>query len=254
MLQHIRKYAKGFLAILLFGMLILSFGLWGIGDIFRSHGQDETVARIGSEKISLAQFNTELQREVRRIAPAFGGQFDTERARQFGLFDRLLDHMVNRAILDQGARRLGLVVSDSAIAQLIQNEPGFRNEAGNFERARFDAFLANNQMSEGQFVALLKGRIARDQLAEAIATGGAAPSALIDPVFTYRMERRTAEILSVPRSAFVVSDPDAAALEAFYKERQKAFMAPEYRSLTVVTFTVDELAKGQTVQIGRAHV
>ena len=38
MLQAIRSRAGSFVVKLLFGLLILTFGIWGIGDIFRTRG------------------------------------------------------------------------------------------------------------------------------------------------------------------------------------------------------------------------
>src|SRR5439155_13289828 len=47
MLQAIRSKAGSLVVKLLFAFLIISFGVWGIGDIFRQRGVETTVATVG---------------------------------------------------------------------------------------------------------------------------------------------------------------------------------------------------------------
>ena len=131
MLELIRSKAKGFLAVLLFGMLIASFAIWGIGDIFRRATRDTSVASVAGDEISLIEFNRELQREVKRIQPLLGGiQLDAEKMKQLGLYDRVIDTLVTRKLFDLAAARDGITISTALISRLIQNDPSFRNEIG----------------------------------------------------------------------------------------------------------------------------
>ena len=50
----------------LFGFLIVSFAIWGIGDIFRGVGADD-VATVGKTDISVEQFRTAYQNELQRL-------------------------------------------------------------------------------------------------------------------------------------------------------------------------------------------
>jgi peptidyl-prolyl cis-trans isomerase D len=246
MLEVIRSKAKGFLAVLLFGMLIASFAIWGIGDIFRRGTRDTAVARVGSREIGQTEYNRELQREVKRLQPILGGiQLDAEKMKQLGLPDRVIDTIVMRILFDLAAAHDGLTISTALVSRLIQNDPSFRNETGEFDRRRFEQFLYNNQLSEAQFVTLMRARIARDQLIDAIAGGSAAPDSILKPLVEFRLEKRSADIIAIPRSAITtVGEPDAAALTAFYRDHEKSFMAPEYRALSYVSLMADEYAKG----------
>lgn len=246
MLTSLRKHTKGFLAFILFALLILSFAVWGIGDIFRGHS-DSYVVRVGDRKVGVAEFRQEAQRELRRLAPMMGGQIDAEKAREMGLYDRIADGIVTRLLFEEAARREGIVISNDLIRDTIRNDAAFRDAAGGFDQRRYEQFLYNNQLTEGEFVDLLRARMARDQLASAIAAGAIAPDSLLKPLFAYRMERRNAEIVAVPRAAFPAPEPDAAAIEAYYKDHERAFMAPEYRTITFVTMNAEELAKGISV-------
>mgnify|MGYP003349822676 CR=1 FL=1 len=48
-----RKYARYIILFILFGMLIVSFALWGIGDMLRAGGRSTEVAHVGGTHIPL---------------------------------------------------------------------------------------------------------------------------------------------------------------------------------------------------------
>ena len=50
----------------LFGILIVSFAIWGIGDIFRATPAS-TVAEVGSTSISVNQVRTAYTNELQRL-------------------------------------------------------------------------------------------------------------------------------------------------------------------------------------------
>ena len=50
MLQFIRGAVGTWVVKILFAVLIASFAIWGIGDIFRSHGPTTTVAAIAETR------------------------------------------------------------------------------------------------------------------------------------------------------------------------------------------------------------
>ena len=66
MLQLIRSKATSFVVKILFGLLIVTFGIWGIGDIFRSAGPDTTVAKVGGRAITAAELTQQVQTQIDR--------------------------------------------------------------------------------------------------------------------------------------------------------------------------------------------
>ena len=52
-----RKYARFVILFILFGMLIVSFAFWGVGDMLRMGGGSSEVAHVGGTKIPLYGWN-----------------------------------------------------------------------------------------------------------------------------------------------------------------------------------------------------
>ena len=244
MLEAIRKRSAGILVKLLFVLLIISFGAWGIGDYVGGGGGSNTVATIGEVEISTQEFNTEFQREFNRLRQAFGGEVTREQARAFGIDRRVLGQIVNRILVQLGAQDLGVSISDDLIREEIQKTSAFHSTIGNFERALFEQVLQSNGLTEAGYINLLRTEMSNAQYLGSIESGVKAPRSLVNRVYRYRQEKRTADTVLVPDSSITgISEPTGSELTAFHKENAQRFTAPEYRSLTVVELQADELAK-----------
>ncbi len=232
----------------MFGMLILSFAIWGIGDIFRRGIRTQYVAEVGSQRIMPQEFQDQYRRELRRLQTMLQTEVTAERARELGLPQRVLREMVSRVLFDLAARDAGVAVSDAVVRQTIFDNVSFRNAEGKFDRGIFQTLLNNAGYSEERFVALTRQDLVRSQVTEAITAGGAVPQVMLDDLYRYRNERRTAETVLVSAGAMTdIPTPSEADLEAYHKDHAEAFTAPEYRAVTAVMMTPDDLAPRMAV-------
>ncbi|WP_158045526.1 peptidylprolyl isomerase [Skermanella pratensis] len=242
MLQALRSTVGSWVVKILFALLILSFAVWGIGDIFRGR-TDTTVAEVGDVKISTQELDNAFRQELNRLRQMLGGQIDAEQARQLGLVDQTLEQLVQRTLLSQAADEAGLRVSDQLVLNELREEPAFRNQLGQFDPDQFRRVLAANQLTEEGYVQILRAEIKRTQLVGAVAAGAQAPAPLVEDLFRRQAERRVAETILVLNAAMGdVGVPDDAALASFHQEKAVRFTAPEFRTLTVGLLTVDDVA------------
>ncbi len=244
MLEAIRKHSAGIVVKGFLGLLVLSFAVWGIGDIFRGGGAVTSVALVGGVKIPPDQFNAEFQREVTRLEPVFGNRFDRDQARAMGLAEQVLERMITRLLYGLGADDLGIVISDDLVAAEIRRAPSFRGILGKFDQNRFMQILSSAGMTEQRYVSMVREDLARAQFLKSIGGGSEAPKALVEAVYRHRREQRIAEFVKIADLTMTgVAEPDAAALEKFHRGNAARFTAPEYRALTAVIIDAEELAK-----------
>jgi len=236
----------------MFGMLILSFAVWGIGDIFRRGMRAQYVAEVGSQRILPQEFQDQYRRELHRLQTMLQTEVTAERARELGLPQRVLREMISRVLFDLAARDAGVAVSDEVVRQAIFDNVSFHNAEGKFDRGVFQTLLNNAGYSEERFVALTRQDIVRNQVTEAITAGGAVLQVMLEDLYRYRNERRTAETVLVSAAAMTdIPTPSEADLEAYHKDHAEAFTAPEYRALTAVIMTPADLAPRMTVSEDR---
>ena len=245
MLQAIRSRAGSLVVKGLFGLLILTFGIWGIGDIFRNRPTDTVIVTIGDQSIRAEDLQAAVRRELERLSARFGGAIDIQQAKKLGIIDDVLDELIDRSLLDQEAARLRLEVSDEVIRNAITDNPKFRTPDGQFDRALFNAVLAENHLTEDQFVTLMRRDIPRGDLRQAVVLGAVAPQSIVDLLYRYRNEKRVADIVALLiADAGDVGQPSDAELTAFYDAHQDLFRAPEYREFTLASLSPSNIAQG----------
>lgn len=246
MLTGIRTaFSSGFLRLLLIalmGLLVVSFAIWGIGDIFRG-GTSTTLAQVGGTSVQVSQFQTVYNREVQQFGQLQGRGVTPDQARQLGIDRRVLDRLVTEATLDERARVLGLGIDDASIRDRIVSQPTFRGADGRFDRAGFQELLRANGLTEQGYIDLERRLALRQQIAAAVSDRAPVPRTIIDALARFQAETRTADYVTIgARNVGDVPAPDAAVLQRFFEQRRAAFRAPQYRRALVLVASPEEQA------------
>lgn len=251
MLDSLRRHATGWVAKLLFAILILSFAVWGIGDVFLGSTGGNRLAEVAGSTITNEEVTDEFDRQFRQMQEQFGQQLDRQAAVSLGVLNQALQTAIARRLVDAHARDLDLVVADETLAQRIRQDPNFQSQGG-FDRARFDLFLRSIGMSEQDYIASLRNDLVRGRLIDALAGPVAAPETLARKLVEHREERRRGTALLVEAAGVTVEDPSEEALAAYLKENEQAYSAPEYRDLTLLVLGPEDLV--EEIEVSDADV
>ena len=247
MLRGLRKASSNWLgkAVMaaVVGFLVISFAIWGIGDIFRGFGRS-TVAKIGRTEITIEQFRTLYNDRLQQYSRQLGRPISADQARAAGLDRLLIGQIFSEILLDERARALGLALSDSDVAKLITNDPAFRGPNGQFDRFRFEQIIRNAGYTEARFVAEQRRQMLRRELAGTIASGLSAPKALVEALNRYQNEQRAIEYVLLDRAlAGEIASPPPEVLAKYFEDRKILFRTPEYRKLVLVSLIPSEQAR-----------
>jgi peptidyl-prolyl cis-trans isomerase D len=246
MLQAIRTRAGGIIVKVLFGLLILSFGFWGIytrSPFFQDKSPDAVVATVGDRDIHADAVQAALQPALERLRAQLGGNLDPAQVKQLGVLDAVLDQMIDRDLLDQEVRHVRLDLSDDVVRSAITANPAFIGPDGKFNRDQFNQVLAMNRLTEDGLVARLRQEIPRGDMLQAMTAGVRVPKPVVEAVYRYRNETRVADVVTVPLSAAgaipAASEDD---LNKFYQAHPDLFRAAEFRSFTLASLSTGDVS------------
>src|SRR5437762_14345180 len=126
MLRGLRKASSNWLgkAVMagVVGFLVISFAIWGIGDIFRGFGRS-TAIKIGHTEIGIEQLRALYNERLQQYSRQLGRPISLDQARALGLDRLILGQLVAEFALDEATRKLGLNLSDAEVANQIRNDP-----------------------------------------------------------------------------------------------------------------------------------
>jgi peptidyl-prolyl cis-trans isomerase D len=229
------------------GVLIVSFGVWGIGDAFKGYSQSK-VATIGSTEVTTEQFRQLFSDKLQQIGRQFGRPLTPDQARAFGLDRQVLQQVIAEAALDEDARRKGLGVSDDEVLRQIMADPNFQGMNGQFDGARFQQLIRSLGYTEQRYIAEQRKVSLRRQIASTLTTGVEAPKPMVEALSRYQNEQRTIDYVKLDAAqAGTIEPPSPEVLAAYFDERKTQFRAPEYRKIAFLAMTPEEMAKWSTV-------
>ena len=240
MLDTLRRHATGWVAKVLFGILVLSFAVWGIGDIFRAPHGGSTVAEVDGVPVTVQEVGREFDNRVAQMQEQFGAAFDRRTAASIGVLQQAVDASVARRLVDAHARELNLTAADESVAEVIRENPSLQGVAG-FERERFDLYLRQLGMSEADYVAAIRADLVRNGLIGAMAGPVQVPDLLAQKLVEFRLEQRRGKALVVDAATIEVETPSEETLASYLAANTQAYQAPEYRSLTLLTLAPEDL-------------
>lgn len=245
MLQRMRDMSKSWIFKSLMVLLIVSFGIWGVGDMFRGNPLQKTVAKVGEKKISVQELEQQFRLDLPDARQSMGEELNEAQARQMGVMDRSLKILIEYALFDQESRRLGVNVSDKVILDRIASYPQFRDKDGNFNAHLWRQALGKNNLSESLFLDSERRDTARKLVLGVLKNPGALPETMLDNLTRAYGSKRILEIVTLRNDSIRnVPKPGDAALKQYYEERASAmFMAPEYRALTIIVLNASDIAK-----------
>jgi peptidyl-prolyl cis-trans isomerase D len=118
------------------------------------------VASIGHDSISAKEFQTAYRNYVDRMR----GQINPEMLRAFRFERQIMDALVLRHVITEEAKRLGLNVSPAEVEQKILENPVFRENGAFIGRARYQAILAQNNLTVDDFESSVANEILTEKL------------------------------------------------------------------------------------------
>jgi peptidyl-prolyl cis-trans isomerase D len=247
MLSAMRGWLNSWVAKILFGLLILSFAVWGIGDFVGGGSVPNAVATVGGRDVPLAEATEAYRRELTALQRNFGASFEPTAPLRQRIAEDAVNRLVTLTAIAAEAEARGVVVTDEALREVVFNAQPFRGLDGRFSRVAFESFLRNAGLTEARFLDLLRGDVARQQVLSAVRAGAAAPLALATPIYAFQNEAREAHVVEMPFiAAAAPPEPGEDTLRRFWENEQALFTAPEYRGFSLLTLTLDDVARDIT--------
>jgi peptidyl-prolyl cis-trans isomerase D len=251
MLERMRAATQGVIGraimTIVLGLIVVSFAVWGIGDVFRGFGSNK-IASVGGATIAPEEFRSAYLTMMQQYQRQMKTALTNAQAHAMGLDAQTLSRLIADKALDVQAHSLGLALSDESIADSVRDDPRLKDGSGAFSRDRFEQVLRDAGLSERGFIAEQRNTELRQQIAVSLFNGVAAPKALVETLARFDAQSRGVDYLVLPPAAAgEIAPPTPEALQSFFNDRKAGYRAPEYRAVNVVAVTPATLAKPEEV-------
>jgi peptidyl-prolyl cis-trans isomerase D len=232
MLQSLRDKMHGWPSIVVLGVAVFAMSFFGIEGYFTAN-TETFVAKVGKQEISQQDFQNRMNQLRQQASEQMGDQFDPSVYEQPETKERVLDAMVDQQLLLKANDDLGLRVSDGAVRDAIAAIPAFQVN-GQFDAATYQAVLAAQRKSPAMFEDEVRSSMAISLVPDALTASTIVTGDEVDRFLKLRLQRRDMRYAMLPRPALTDSKVTDAQVQAYYKQHQAEFMAPEQVAIRYV--------------------
>ncbi|MEQ9464044.1 MAG: SurA N-terminal domain-containing protein [Haliea sp.] len=239
MLQDIRKSTQGTTAKVVIGLIVVSFALFGIESILLGGG-GSSVAEVNGESVNPVELQQAVDTQRRQLIAMMGDDLDPQMLDEQRLSARALEGIINRKLLMQAARDMGLTISEVELGAVIAGMEQFQLD-GQFSPEMYKSMLASAGYTPGTFKLALKDDLILNQLRAGLSGSDFATPAELTLNARILAEQRDIRYLTIPLESFSSSsEPDSDEIEAWYRSNEERFMSPETVELNYVELTLDD--------------
>ncbi len=173
-LRFFSNSSKSIFAKILFSAIILSFCLFGIGDIIRHVSETKTAISVGQYKISAEQLYREYSQMKQNIKTMREQPLTEEDFNKMNGKELILSNIIDKAVENETIRQIGIIVPRKSLANIIYSLPEFQTN-GVFDEKLYVSLLRQSGMSEAGLLLQIKNSISRNQLFHPIISGYKVP-------------------------------------------------------------------------------
>lgn len=241
MLDYLRSHKSSRPVQIVLGLIaiVFIFFMGGGGGLV---GGQTTLAQVGDRPISLNEFQDARQRNEQYYREQYGNRLTPELMQALDLGSSTLNQLIDGAVLEAEAERLGLTVPDEAVRYEIREIEAFRPN-GQFSVAAYTDALNRQNLSPARFEANVRQQMLIEQLVDIVRAGVHVGEDEAFEEFRASADKVTLDYIKV--SSTDLQDTisiDESGLAAYFEENKEAYRIGDGAKVGYIRYTETDFA------------
>ena len=186
-MDKLRDFLKSWPGRILLILCLSPLALLGIESYFQSGVDPNQIAQVGEASVGLSEYQTAVNNRRSEILEQVE---DASLLNEDVLHEQVLKGLIDRALLEQQAGKLGMTVSDDTINRLLRQEDTFKDANGEFSNEQFSNFLRQRGMNKDQLFTEFRNQLSLDQLNASIVGTAIYPMKAVNQLIDLQLEAR----------------------------------------------------------------
>ncbi|CAI1235181.1 Peptidyl-prolyl cis-trans isomerase D [Serratia fonticola] len=248
MMDNLRAAANHVVLKIILGLIILSFLLTGVVSYQGSAG--DYAAKVNGQVIERAQLEQAFQSERSRMQQELGDRFSAMAGNEGymqQMRQQVLSQLIDKSLLDQYAKTLGLSASDDQVKEAIRQEAYFQTD-GKFDNAKYLDLINRSGFSADQYAQYTRQRLINQQMIQGFGGSDIVPPSEAQSMVALVLQEREVRLATIDLNAMMakqtVTDEE---LKAFFEQNKNSFIAPEKVKVSFIPLDAAALQDKVTV-------
>jgi peptidyl-prolyl cis-trans isomerase D len=241
MLDFLRKQKRNWGITILLGIIIVVFVAFYGGSKYRDSTAVE-VAEVNGETISQREFALQYERAVQRYREILKGSLTQDMIKGLNLKANLIEELIQKKLVLQEARSLGLLATDDDLVDHLGKAPEFQI-AGRFSKDHYLKILQANRLVPGQFEEEQRDQLTMQRLYSIILDSVQVTDAEVRDRYRLDQEKLNLYYIKLPVSDFVsqvkLSEDD---IKKFYERNKESLKEPLKVQVEYLNYPYEQFA------------
>ena len=166
-------------------VIILVFVFWGVG-MDRSNRRN-AVATVNDEAIDFMTYQRSYERLISQYREQFGGSIPDNLLDALGLKEQVLNQLIQRILVRQGAGEIGILISDQEVRETIEKIDSFQSN-GVFDVKAYKDILTASKTTVPDFEAGIRTDLLSSKVLDSLSRFGRVSQTELEDRFNYDNE------------------------------------------------------------------
>jgi peptidyl-prolyl cis-trans isomerase D len=253
MLRILREHASSWMLKAILIVVALSFVLF-FGGYSRFKGKKGTyLAEVNGVTIEWKEYNDVFQNAVKQYQQALGPTFSEKMIEELRLREKILDSLIEKILILQEAKRLGLSIPDEELREAIESIPAFQVN-GQFDKRNYERFLRISRMTSEEFEQSQRENLLISKIVSLIKTnGGKVSDEEVLDTYLFEDERINLAFVKVAPGALKNQvNTNEIEIKDYYQTHQEEFRIPTFIQIQYLLFRPSDFESKAQVSLDDA--
>ncbi len=217
-------------------IIALVFIFWGVGTSQKGGGVNAVIT-VNDEPVGFQEYQQTYDRNVSRIRDQLGGNIPKGLLDSLNIKAQVLDQLIQKKLLKQGAEEMGILVSAEEIKTAIEEMEAFRTN-GVFDLQQYETLLSASRMTPTIFEDSMRSDLVTSKVMESLGRFTKIGDNELKEHFLYENETIKLEYVSLVADDFIekveVDDED---LKVFFEENKQNYTSDPQVQLNYLSFS-----------------
>lgn len=245
MLNILRKHATSWLIKVALFLIVIVFIFWG-GFSYTSMDASR-IARVNDQYITLGEYEQTYNQIVEMYRRQLGNNFSEELARMMNLKQQALNMLIDRYVISEAAKDMGMLATTQEVQKKILEYPVFQKD-GQFDQERYVQLLRQNRLTPEMFEQQLREDLSLENVTNFVKRQTEITDEEIAAEFRFSNSPIQIGYVEIePKAYFDQVKVTDKVLEEYFEKDKERFKEPEKRKLAMVLLKADSYLPDVTV-------
>ncbi len=247
MFDFLSKYKIFSQAILV--LIVLTFASIGVGSYFSARNSAEIIAEVGKSVISRQELAMMVSQEQDRLRPQTQANPQAAEYLQTDEFkNSILNNMIERRLLLNQARSMGMMVSPEELTEVIGTVPAFFDDSGQFSVEKYERLLRAQNLMPAEFESQIEQDLLVGRLQNVITQSAIVSDSVVSRLVRQRgQQREVSQLIFSPakyRESIEVTDED---VQKYFDDNKNLFKLPERAKVEYLVLNEESAAASVSI-------